>query len=172
MKLKFLGIVWVLLFFVSCKKKQDDAALVVEKPVESQVIKVKDIAKIKYTDYILDSRAEDSIVNWMAYKQLDEVVNNLKKADLSFFKANEKNVKELVRNLKQTIPAEINNNAITARITALETQLLKLESLYNLSTTTKPELLENIRAFLVAFSNLNLQMNKKIEADNIIIERP
>lgn len=163
---------WVLLFFVSCKKKQDDAALVVEKPVESQVIKVKDIAKIKYTDYILDSRAEDSIVNWMAYKQLDEVVNNLKKADLSFFKANEKNVKELVRNLKQTIPAEINNNAITARITALETQLLKLESLYNLSTTTKPELLENIRAFLVAFSNLNLQMNKKIEADNIIIERP
>lgn len=172
MKLKFLGIVWVLLFFVSCKKKQDDAALVVEKPVESQVIKVKDIAKIKYTDYILDSRAEDSIVNWMAYKQLDEVVNNLKKADLNFFKANEKNVKELVRNLKQTIPAEINNNAITARITALETQLLKLESLYNLSTTTKPELLENIRAFLVAFSNLNLQMNKKIEADNIIIERP
>lgn len=172
MKLKFLGIVWVLLFFVSCKKKQDDAALVVEKPVESQVIKVKDVAKIKYTDYILDSRAEDSIVNWMAYKQLDEVVNNLKKADLSFFKANEKNVKELVRNLKQTIPAEINNNAITARITALETQLLKLESLYNLSTTTKPELLENIRAFLVAFSNLNLQMNKKIEADNIIIERP
>ncbi|WP_157206969.1 hypothetical protein [Mariniflexile maritimum] len=172
MKLKFLGIVWVLLFFVSCKKKQDDAALVVEKPVESQVIKVKDVAKIKYTDYILDSRAEDSIVNWMAYKQLDEVVNNLKKADLNFFKANEKNVKELVRNLKQTIPAEINNNAITARITALETQLLKLESLYNLSTTTKPELLENIRAFLVAFSNLNLQMNKKIEADNIIIERP
>jgi hypothetical protein len=172
MKLKFLRIVLVLLFFVSCKKKQDAAALVVEKPVESQVIKVKDIAKIKYTDYILDSRAEDSIVNWMAYKQLDEVVNNLKKADLSFFKANEKNVKELVRNLKQTIPAEINNNAITARITALETQLLKLESLYNLSTTTKPELLENIRAFLVAFSNLNLQMNKKIEADNIIIERP
>jgi hypothetical protein len=172
MKLKFLGIVWVLLVFVSCKKKQDDAALVVEKPVESQVIKAKDVAKIKYTDYILDSRAEDSIVNWMAYKQLDEVVNNLKKADLSFFKANEKNVKELVRNLKQTIPAEINNNAITARITALETQLLKLESLYNLSTTTKPELLENIRAFLVAFSNLNLQMNKKIEADNIIIERP
>ena len=172
MKLKFLGIVLVLLFFVSCKKKQDDAALVVEKPVESQVIKVKDVAKIKYTDYILDSRAEDSIVNWMAYKQLDEVVNNLKKADLNFFKANEKNVKELVRNLKQTIPAEINNNAITARITALETQLLKLESLYNLSTTTKPELLENIRAFLVAFSNLNLQMNKKIEADNIIIERP
>ena len=161
MKLKFLGIVWVLLFFVSCKKKQDDAALVVEKPVESQVIKVKDIAKIKYTDYILDSRAEDSIVNWMAYKQLDEVVNNLKKADLSFFKANEKNVKELVRNLKQTIPAEINNNAITARITALETQLLKLESLYNLSTTTKPELLENIRAFLVAFSNLNLQSEER-----------
>lgn len=172
MKLKFLGIVLLLLVFVSCKKKQDDAALVVEKPVESQVIKVKDVAKIKYTDYILDSRAEDSIVNWMAYKQLDEVVNNLKKADLNFFKANEKNVKELVRNLKQTIPAEINNNAITARITALETQLLKLESLYNLSTTTKPELLENIRAFLVAFSNLNLQMNKKIEADNIIIERP
>jgi len=172
MNIKFLSFLCVFMVLVSCKKNQDNVTLVVKKPIDSQEIKEKDIAKIRYTDYILDTRAEDSIVNWMAYKQLSEVIINLKKADLSFFKENKKSVEELVRNLKQTIPAEIKNNAITARITALETQLLKLESLYNLSTTTRPELLENIQAFLISFSNLNLQMNKKIEADNIIIEKP
>ena len=172
MKIKFLSVLCVLLLMVSCKKNQDPSLLVEDKPVDTQKIKAKDIAKIRYTDYILDSRAGDSIVNWMAYKQLHDVVNKLKKADLTFFKENEKSVKELVRDLKQTIPVTVNNNAILARIKALETQLLKLESLYNLSTTTKPELIDNIQAFLVAFSNLNLQMNKKIEADNMIIERP
>ena len=54
----------------------------------------------------------------------------------------------------------------------METKFLKLESLVNLSTTSKTELIANIQDFLIAFSNLNLQMNKKIENDNIIIERP
>lgn len=172
MKTKFLSIVCVLVLLVSCKKKQDTTALESAKPNESQKIKEKDIAKIQFTDYILDGRAEDFIVNWTPYKQLEDVIINVKKGDLNFFENNNKAIINLLRTLKQTVPSEVNNNAILARITALETKLLKLESLYNLSTTTKPELIENIQAFLVAFSNLNLQINKKIEADNMIIEKP
>ncbi|WP_308991657.1 hypothetical protein QLS71_007470 [Mariniflexile litorale] len=139
---------------------------------DSLEIKEKDISKIKYTDYILDTRTENLMISWEAYKQLSEVINNVKKADLSFFQNNNKEVKELLVNLKQNIPNDVDSSSILSRISALETKILKLESLVNLSTTSKKELLVNIQDLLIAFSNLNLQMNKKIENDNIIIEKP
>lgn len=172
MKITFLSSLCILVILLSCKKQPEETEQVVEKPKESKTIKAKDIAKLKYTDYILDSRAGDSISTWNEYKQFETIVTNVKKGDLSFFMTNDKAVKELIVNLKQNIPTEVNNEAIMARLTALETKVLKLESLANLSTTSKEELLANIKDFLVAFSNLNLQMNKKIENDNIVIERP
>lgn len=172
MTIKFLSLLCVLMLVFSCKKNQESTELVKEKPNESKAIKAKDIAKLKYTDYILDARASDSIANWVEYNQLETVITKIKKGDLRFFVSNEKAVKELMVNLKQNIPLDVNSEAIFARLTALETKVLKLESLSNLSTTSKAELLSIIKEFLVAFSNLNLQMNKKIENDNIIIERP
>ncbi len=171
MTFKFFSILCICTLLFSCKKNQDAKVQLVKKPNESKTIKSKDIAKLKYTDYILDTRAGDSIGSWNEYKQLETIITNIKKGDLSFFIANEKAVNELMTNLKQNIPVEVNSDAILARITALETKVLKLESLSNLSTTKKPELLSVIKEFLVSFSNLNLQMNKKIENDNIIIER-
>ena len=172
MNFKYLSIWCILVIAFSCKKNQEQNEATLDKTNDSLEIKAKDISKIKYTDYILDSRTEDITINWNAYKQLQEVIDHVKKADLSFFYNNTKEVKELLTNLKQTIPSNVNSPSILARISALETKLLKLESLSNLSTTSKEELLENIKGFLVAFSNLNLQMNKKIEGDNIIIEKP
>ncbi|MFI0428713.1 hypothetical protein [Mariniflexile sp. HMF6888] len=172
MNFKYLSILCFLVVAFSCKKNQEQGETILDKTNDSLEIKAKDISKIKYTDYILDSKAEDVTINWNAYKQLQEVIVHVKKADLSFFYNNTKEVKELLTNLKQNIPSDINNPSILARISALETKLLKLESLSNLSTTSKEELLENIKDLLVAFSNLNLQINKKIEGDNIIIEKP
>ncbi|WP_372752889.1 hypothetical protein [Mariniflexile sp.] len=172
MSIKLLSVLSVFIVMISCKEKQEPAKQEEKNPLDSKTIKAKDIAKFKYTDYILDSRAGDSIANWNEYKQLEDVVISVKKGDLSFFISNGKGVTELMVNLKQNIPLEIKSDAIMARLTAIETKILKLESLSNLSTTGKPELLSVIEEFLVAFSNLNLQMNKKIENDNIIIERP
>ena len=172
MNFKFLSILSVLVIFFSCKKPSGNSELNITKTTDSQEITEKDISKLRYTDYILDSRTEDVIVNWIEYTQLQDVINNIRKGDLSFFNNNKKEIKELLNNLKHTIPTEVNTPSIIARITALETKLLKLESLSNLSTTSKPELIATIKEFLVAFSNLNLQMNKKLEADNIIIEKP
>jgi hypothetical protein len=171
MKIKFLSVL-VLLAFFSCKKQQENSELTVVKKVESQLIKEKDVTKLQYTDYLLDARADVIIENWVEYSQLQDVVNKVKKADLSFFNNNSKTIKELLKNLKETIPAEVNTPSILARITALETKIYKLESLSKLTTTTKPELLELTKEFLIAFSNLNLQMNKKLEGDSIIIEKP
>lgn len=170
MNIKFLGILSLFIIFFSCKKNQETEAVVVKK--ETQELSKKDIEKLKYTEYILDDRTEVFTNNWNEYKQIQDVITNVKKADLSFFNNNNKAIKELLQNLKTNIPFELNTPGIMARILAFETKLYKLESLSNLSTTTKKELLTVIKEFLIGFSNLNLQMNKKIEGDNIIIEKP
>lgn len=171
MKIKFLSVLVLVLFF-SCNKKQENSELTIVKVDDSLLIKEKDISKLKYTDYILDDRTENVILNWVEYNQLQDVVNKVKKADLTFFKDDNKTIQDLLKNLKQTIPLEVKTESILSRITVLETKIYKLESLSKLSTTTKPELLELTKEFLIAFSNLNLQMNKKLEGDSIIIEKP
>lgn len=172
MNCQFLIFLCGLVVIFSCKKNPETVEVVSNKTADSLKIKKKDVSKIRYTDYILDTRTEDALVLWDAYKELQTVIDGIKKADLNFFLNNKKAVKELLINLKQNIPVAVSSPSILSRISALETKLLKFESLINLTTTSKKELLKNIEDVLVAFSNLKLQMNKKIEIDNIIIERP
>lgn len=171
MVIKTLNILCLLLILISCKNNQetspDDN---VEK--QSQEITELDISKLKYTDYALDAKTEDVIKDWQAYYQLQDVIINIKKGDLSFFNNNEEEVKILLSKLRESIPQQISSPSVLARMLVLETKILKLESLSNLATTSKEELLNTIKEFLVACSNINFQMNKKIEFDGRDIEKP
>ena len=171
MKVYFLSVIIIVSFF-ACNKQQEQNVLPVNTIKDSLLIKEKDIAKLIYTDYILDDRTEAIVTNWFEYSQLQNAFTKVKKGDFTFFKNNNKAISELLRNFKQTIPPEVNTPSILVRITSLETKIYKLESILKLSTSTKPEILELTKELFIAFSNLNLQMNKKLEADNIIIEKP
>ena len=171
MKVYFLSVI-ILVSLFSCNKQQEQTTLPVNNKADSLVIKEKDIAKLIYTDYILDDRTEAVITNWFEYGQLQDAINKVKKGDFTFFRNNNKAISELLRNFKQHIPVEVNRPSILVRITSLETKIYKLESILKLSPSKKPEILELTKELLIAFSNLNLQMNKKLEADNIIIEKP
>ena len=70
------------------------------------------------------------------------------------------------------MPQKLVTPAITERLIALETKLLKLHSTLMLSNAKKSELLKNIQELLVATSNLHLQMNKKFELESQVIEDP
>ncbi|MFV9551624.1 hypothetical protein [Algibacter sp. PT7-4] len=172
MHFKYLIFFSVLLAFTSCKQSQDETKESLTQQNKTQDITEQDIATLKYVEYILDSKTNNIVKDWPEYTQLEEVITNVKKGDLSYFIDNEKVTKLLVKELKQNIPRELNSESILSRILVLETKLFQLESLSNLTTTTKEELLENIKAFLVSFSNLSFQMNKKIEFDNRSIEKP
>ena len=168
MHIKTLSILSLLVIFFSCKKVQESNI----EDQQDEEITEKDISKIDYIEFALDLKTEDVIKDWQEYNQLQEVITNIKKADLSFFNDNDETIKTLLKDLKGNIPKEIKAPSIFARITALETKLYKLESLSNLSTTSNEELITTVKDFLVAFSNLNLQMNKKIEFDTRKIEKP
>lgn len=172
MNLKVLAVFSLIILLVSCKKTQDTEATNSTEKELSQDLTEQEISKLKYTEYILDPKTEDIIKDWKEYYQFQDIITSVKKGDLSFFYNNDEEVKLLVKNLKANIPAQINSASISARLLVLETKLLKLESLSNLSTTSKEKLLNTIKEFFVAYSNINFQMNKKVEFDNRNIEKP
>lgn len=172
MSLKILTVFSLVFLIVSCKKTQDTEVSNTNKITQSQEVSEQDISKLKYIEYALDSKTEDVIKDWQEYYQLQDIILSIKQGDLSFFYNNEDEIKMFLKNLKDNMPNQINSASITARILVLETKLLKLESLSNLSTTSKKELLSTIKEFLVSFTNVNFQMNKKIEFDDRDIEKP
>lgn len=167
------GLSILLVFFISCKETPEDKQLSIDiKKQQDQKIKKADLEKIEYIEYILDLKTDDVIKDWQEYYQIQEAVTKLKEANLKFFDDTEQLLKTNFKNLKASMPSSINSQSVLARVLVLETKLLKLHSLYNLTTTTKQELVVVIKEVLVAFSNLNFQMNKKVEFDSRVIEKP
>lgn len=166
--------VCIVLMCLSCKKtNQTTNENNDEATKKSQVITEKDIAKLSYLDFGIDERVKPIIESWQEFKQLETIIENIKKGDLFYFKADaKKNLKILLRVIRETIPDTINTPAILARITVVETKLYKTESLLNLSTTKKQELLISIKELLESYSNLSFQLNKKMENDSQNFEIP
>ena len=172
MTIKFLS-ACILLMCLSCKKTTQTSTETSDAPSKSQAITEKDISKLNYLDFAIDNRVETIIESWQEFNQLETIIDNTKKGDLSYFKTDaKKNLKTLLSDIRKTIPDTINTPAILARITVLETKLYKTESLSNLSTTKKEELLNTLKELLVSFSNLSFQLNKKMENDSQNIQKP
>ncbi|MDO5969269.1 hypothetical protein Q4Q35_05565 [Flavivirga aquimarina] len=172
MRIKTLSILSVIVICFSCKRGQENNSENNAENNQSKEITEKDISKIDYIDFALSIETEDLIKDWQEYYELQDAITNIKKGNLSFFYDSKETIKTLLKDFKKNIPMEINSPSISARITVLETKLHKLESLSNLSTTGKEELIATIKDFLVAFSSLNLQINKKIEFNSQKIEKP
>lgn len=172
MRIKILTLLSVILLFSGCKKSAENASNESTNQDSNYGVTQKEIEGLNYIEYTLDEKVNDIIQGWTEYLQIQDVIDSIKKGDLSFFNDNEKAIKMLLKELKKNIPETLEASSIEARLLVVETKLYKLESLSNLSTTSKEELLSTIKEFLVAFSNLNLQMNKKIDFDTRIIERP
>ena len=172
MRTYFLGAFYISIALLSCgQQKESDHNVSIEASVSTKISE-KDISQFKFLEYSLDIKTKKEIENWTSFKELEDVVIRVKKGDLSYFKDNNEVITKFVNELKEKIPDTLNTPSVNARITALETKIYKLESLYNLSTTSKDELSLMIKEFLESMSNLNLQMNKKLEKDSQIIETP
>lgn len=172
MNSKFFKLLSLVFIIISCHKAQKKETVHNDIEKERREITEKDISKIKYTEFALDEKTEAVIADWTEYHELNDIITNVKKGDLSFLEDNKKMIEELLKNFKKNQPTLVKTPSILARILALETKIYKLESVSNLNIINKTELTETIKEFLIAFSNFNLQMNKKIEFDNQNIEKP
>ncbi|OBQ57148.1 hypothetical protein VQ01_01335 [Tamlana sp. s12] len=172
MRNKFLWLVGISILLWNCKKDPDQTAATETEVDNSKLISENDIKSFDYTEFSIDNKVQAQIKDWTEYYKLQDVIEKVKASDLHFFKDNEKTIKDAFKELKATIPGTIKSPSIEARILVVETKFYKLESLFNLGTTSEKELEASVEEVLVAFSNLNLQMNKKAEFDAINIVKP
>ena len=174
MSLKFSMSFCLVLVLLSCKDSSqvETEGLVVAEKKPTQIITQIEIAKLKYIDFGLDADAEKLIENWEEYIQVQQLIKNVKLADFSDLKENNKVLITLMKDFKKKMPKALKSSSILARVMVFETKLFKLESFVNLSNIKKEELGATIKELLLAFSNLNYQINKKLERDSQNIEKP
>jgi len=170
--MRVLLILGILFCCASCAKQEESNVInQIKEETVSQITKA-DISKLNYREFILDAKAEKSLESWQKYYELDNIINNVNQANLAFFKNNNEILIAFIDDLKGTTPEVIDTPLIMARLVVLETKIFKLEGVVNLSNPSKKEVLSVIKECLSAFSNLNLQINKKFEKDSQNIQKP
>jgi len=173
MRFKLLFYSLLCIVIVSCKT--DTQKVEIEPTLEekqSKSITKDEIESLKYNDYGLSNDALKAVSNWQKYQELNTQIEYLKTADLSFFKSDITLITTFINDFRTEIPKAVSTNEINSRITALETKMLKLNSLLLLDNISKNEQLEGLKEVFVGFSNLNLQINKKLEFEANNISRP
>lgn len=158
----FLLILGLLLFF-SCDQGKNQKVNQTTKDVGD--LTSSDIKSIKYTDFVMGNDASKLFIDWRKFQELNIQMGYLKQGDLSFFKNERTVVKSLFDSLKVSVPDTINTKPIVSRFAVLETQSLKLHNNLSMDNIEKATKLSSVKDVLVAFGNLNLQINKKLEYD-------
>ncbi|WP_138432386.1 hypothetical protein [Winogradskyella algicola] len=154
------------LLFINCgddKLSSEDNTE--ENTTQQPVITAKAIEGFKYTDYVLSPRGEKAVADWEKYQELAIQINYLKKADLSFFNGDKELLTKFIDEFKKQTPSLLKTNPIISRTAIIETTLLRLNENLILDNIDNQLKLQSVKEVLVAFSNLNYQINKKLERD-------
>ena len=170
--MKIRIILLLLICLIGCKKDIDQQLEMPDSIQDSIIIEKSDLESLNYTEFILDRVSEQNISGWLKYQELEEIINEIKQADLSYFKSDKTIVETLITEFSTTIPESMDEADINARVLIVKNMYFKLLEISNLNTTTKIELRSAIKDLLIAFSNLNFQINKKFERDAQHIEKP
>lgn len=110
------------------------------------------------------------IDEWTNYLELSDYINQLNSNDYSTLIDNKKYLVRFFNGIKNTIPKDINKPEIKSRITVIETDFLKLESMlsnFEIDNETRIKIVKKINN---SFSNLNFQIDKLLEKQEIIPE--
>ncbi len=163
----------LLIMFMSCGDSNSSETSSQTEPKEQQPeISAKAIEAFRYNDYAFSNDAASIVSEWGKYQELNNQIDFLKQADITFFTENKDTLKTFIDTLKSSIPEVINTSSINARLIALENSILKLNNDLSLDNYPKSEKLKSIKQLLISNSNLIYYVNKKIEFDKKDVERP
>ncbi len=153
--------------FVFCCDDKSSTETVVEtqEEIASRTISQNDIESLRYTEFELSSDSEKAVTDWQKFQELLKQTDFLKKVDLNFFGGDRLLLITFFQELTVEMPQKLKTNEIIARMLVLETKAQKLNSLLRLDNIPKADRLLALKEYLVALSNLKLQINKKFEYD-------
>lgn len=124
-------------------------------------INFKSIYEVKYYS---------SIEQWINYFELNEFIEQLNSNDFSSLIDNKKFLLRFFKGIKFSIPDEINKSEIKSRLTVIETDFMRFESMlsnYEVDNEIKMKMVKKINN---SFSNLNFQIDKLLEKQEINLD--
>ena len=122
--------------------------------------------KLEFSE-IYQSSNNISLVEWNGYAELSEYINQFNSSDFSLLIDNKKYMEKFFTELKNSIPEPINKPEIYSRLTVIETDFLKFESMISNFPLKNEEKLTMVKKINNSFSNLNFQIDKLIEKRKI-----
>jgi hypothetical protein len=168
-------VIFYVFFFLLSSCEDSKVTEVIEETqeqIDAKTITQTDIEAIRYDDFGLRADSQKATTDWQKFQELKTQIEVLKKADLTYFSGDPLLIQTLLQEMRTEMPSDLNTNEISARITALDTKTQKLNSLLRLAHVSKADKIKVITEFLIAVSNLNLQINKKFEFDTNNILKP
>ena len=154
----------ILISIISCKE------VVVEEIKNNFISKT-----INYSEINLESiykiKLYSNIDEWINYTELNEYVNQLNLNDYSTLIDNKKYLIRFFNGIKNTIPIEINKPEIKSRLTVIETDFLRFESMLSSYESNEEEKVKMVKKINNSFSNLNFQIDKLTEKQEITPEQ-
>ena len=154
----------ILISIISCKE------VVVEEIKNNLISKT-----INYSEINLESiykiKLYSNIDEWINYTELNEYVNQLNLNDYSTLIDNKNYLIRFFIGIKNTIPFEINKPEIKSRLTVIETDFLRFESMLSSYESNEEEKVKMVTKINNSFSNLNFQIDKLTEKQEITPEQ-
>ena len=87
----------LILVIVGCGNKQSQATQqnnIVEVGLDSTKLTTKDFKNLSYRDYVLDKSAKYKVSGWAKYNEVNDIITEVKNANLSYFKNDKKEGKQ------------------------------------------------------------------------------
>ena len=129
---------------------------------------------INYSEINFESIYEvkyySSIEQWINYFELNEFIEQLNSNDYSSLIANKKFLLRFFRGIKFSIPDEINKPEIKSRLTVIETDFMRFESMLSNYEIEKEIKIKMVKKINNSFSNLNFQIDKLLEKQEINLD--
>lgn len=136
------------------------------------LLKKESISKLKFNDIILDNSAKKLTQEWKSYALINEAILDLKNFKFSFFTKEKDIFNTTLIELKTTIPEALNSQPIKSRVLVLQNQLYRFQEELTIKKQLRKDDIVFIKDVFVALSNLNLQINKKLEKEAQQILKP
>ena len=151
--------------FISCKE-----ITTIDVQKDNSNSKIENYSEIKF-ESIYDVKYNSSIEEWINNFELNEFIEQLNSNDYSSLIDNKKFLVKFFKGIKFSIPDEINKPEIKSRLTVIETDFMRFESMlsnYEIENEIKIKMVKKINN---SFSNLNFQIDKLIEKQEINLDQ-
>ena len=129
---------------------------------------------INYSEINLESVYEiklySNIDEWINYVELNDYINQLNLNDYSTLIDNKQYLIRFFNGIKNTIPTGINKPEIKSRLTVIETDFLRFESMLSNHESNEEAKIKMVKKINNSFSNLNFQIDKLTEKQEITAE--